>query len=132
LISSDNAATGHTVLKVTASSAPLVKAAEFDGDVDVTGDFEVGGTADIEKITPSGGVTTFIGTFKILGLLTVDGVVTAGTKAFRIDHPLDDSKYLQHACIESDEMVNIYTGRQVRELGHRQYYLDRRRIGPRR
>ncbi|MCB0594726.1 MAG: hypothetical protein KDD28_11595, partial [Phaeodactylibacter sp.] len=110
LISSDNTATGHTVLKVTTATAPLVKAAEFDGDVDVTGDFEVGGTADLGTITHFGGVSvtsalTVSGTLTVLG-----GCVAAACKAFQIDHPLDDSKYLRHASIESSEMINVYNG----------------------
>jgi hypothetical protein len=37
--------------------------------------------------------------------------IAAGLKLFRIDHPLDpDNKYLQHACIESDQMTNLYRG----------------------
>jgi hypothetical protein len=37
--------------------------------------------------------------------------IAAGVKLFRIDHPLDpDNKYLQHACIESDQMTNLYRG----------------------
>ncbi len=35
----------------------------------------------------------------------------AGVKLFRIDHPLDPlNKNLQHASIESDQMVNLYRG----------------------
>jgi hypothetical protein len=34
-----------------------------------------------------------------------------GTKQFRIDHPLDPAnKYLNHSCVESDEMANLYSG----------------------
>ena len=43
--------------------------------------------------------------------MQVDGTLTAGSKNFRIDHPLDPSnKYLNHSSIESSEMVNIYSG----------------------
>src|ERR1019366_6687366 len=43
--------------------------------------------------------------------LLVAGVIVAGIKDFRIDHPLDPAnKYLQHASVESSEMMNIYTG----------------------
>jgi hypothetical protein len=45
------------------------------------------------------------------GDLTVVGAITAGTKDFKIDHPLDPAnKYLVHASVESSEMMNIYTG----------------------
>ncbi|HLV79894.1 MAG TPA: hypothetical protein VKT32_06405 [Chthonomonadaceae bacterium] len=37
--------------------------------------------------------------------------ISASVKNFKIDHPLDPAnKYLVHASIESDEMVNIYRG----------------------
>jgi trimeric autotransporter adhesin len=45
------------------------------------------------------------------GSVNVYGTLTASTKDFRIDHPLDPSdKYLIHASVESSEMMNIYTG----------------------
>jgi hypothetical protein len=46
-----------------------------------------------------------------LGDLNVTGKIYAGTKDFKIDHPLDPAnKYLVHASVESSEMMNIYTG----------------------
>ena len=45
------------------------------------------------------------------GDVSVSGTLTAGTKHFKIDHPLDPAnKYLSHASVESSEMMNIYTG----------------------
>lgn len=45
------------------------------------------------------------------GNLNVTGAITAGTKDFKIDHPLDPAnKYLYHASVESSEMMNLYTG----------------------
>jgi hypothetical protein len=45
------------------------------------------------------------------GDVSIDGTLRADTKEFQIDHPLDPaSKYLNHASIESSEMVNIYSG----------------------
>jgi hypothetical protein len=47
----------------------------------------------------------------VQGNLLVLGAISAGVKDFRIDHPLDPAnKYLQHASVESSEMMNIYTG----------------------
>jgi len=35
----------------------------------------------------------------------------SGTKSFKIDHPLDPTnKWLLHACVESDERMNVYSG----------------------
>ena len=36
-----------------------------------------------------------------------------GTKNFRITHPTDSTKYLVHAAIESNEVLNIYSGNVV-------------------
>ena len=45
------------------------------------------------------------------GDIDVTGSITAGTKDFKIDHPLAPAdKYLYHASVESSEMMNIYTG----------------------
>ena len=45
------------------------------------------------------------------GDIQVTGAISAGTKDFKIDHPLDPAnKYLVHASVESSEMTNIYTG----------------------
>jgi trimeric autotransporter adhesin len=45
------------------------------------------------------------------GNVTVTGAISAGTKDFKIDHPLDPAnKYLVHASVESSEMKNIYDG----------------------
>jgi len=43
--------------------------------------------------------------------LGVGGAIFAGTKDFRIDHPVDPAnKYLYHASVESSEMMTIYSG----------------------
>src|SRR5579871_2610520 len=45
------------------------------------------------------------------GNVYVTGTLTAGAKNFKIDHPLDPAKkYLVHACVESDQMINLYRG----------------------
>jgi hypothetical protein len=63
------------------------------------------------------GVQAYAGYFD--GNINVTGSITAGTKDFKIDHPLDPAnKYLYHASVESSEMMNIYTGNVVTdELG---------------
>jgi trimeric autotransporter adhesin len=54
----------------------------------------------------------FAGTF--LGDIQVAGRIFAGTKDFKIDHPIDPAnKYLLHSSVESSEMVNIYSGNVV-------------------
>lgn len=45
------------------------------------------------------------------GNVNVEGTLSASTKDFKIDHPVDPAnKYLVHASVESSEMMNIYTG----------------------
>jgi hypothetical protein len=80
-------------------------------EADGTGGFFTGGTAGgfggfgIEAFAGSADAGFFQGN------IIVTGAITAGTKDFKIDHPLDPAnKYLYHASVESSEMMNIYTG----------------------
>jgi len=71
----------------------------------------------------SGGSLTYSGKdFNVNSDLTSNATVTAnfvkvngdlsvtGPKKFKIDHPTDNTKYLQHAAIESNEVLNVYSG----------------------
>jgi hypothetical protein len=70
--------------------------------------------------TSTGGIAgAFFGSVRITGNvgqpgdLTVAGKlqVTSGMKMFHIDHPLDpENKYLNHAAIESSEVLDLYSG----------------------
>jgi hypothetical protein len=80
-------------------------------EADGTGGFFTGGTAGgfggfgIEAFAGSADAGFFQGN------ITVTGAISAGTKDFKIDHPLDPAnKYLYHASVESSEMINVYTG----------------------
>jgi hypothetical protein len=43
--------------------------------------------------------------------VTVLGLLQAGIKQFKIDHPVDpENRYLVHASVESPEMLNVYSG----------------------
>jgi len=54
-------------------------------------------------------LTHYAGNFQ--GNVNVTGTLSAATKNFRIDHPLDPAnKYLVHASVESSELMDIYTG----------------------
>jgi len=82
------------------------------GQLDGAGGYFIGGTNSIygdgvfAEIGSSG---AYAGDF--YGDVRVSGAITAGTKDFKIDHPLDPAnKYLVHASVESSEMMNIYTG----------------------
>lgn len=56
---------------------------------------------------------SFSGTVGVAGNLAVSGV-----KAFHIDHPLDPAnKYLNHAAVESNEVLNVYSGNITTDLG---------------
>ena len=54
----------------------------------------------------------FSGNTSITGDLSVSGSLNVtGTKNFRIDDPLDPKhKFLQHAAVESNEVLNVYSG----------------------
>ena len=48
------------------------------------------------------------------GDVSVTGALTAATKDFKIDHPLDPAnKFLVHSSVESSEMMNIYSGNVI-------------------
>jgi len=65
------------------------------------------------------GGTALNGDVEANGNVDVTGTVsaatiTAGVKMFTIDHPLDpENKTLHHACIESNEIMNLYSGNVV-------------------
>jgi len=68
-----------------------------------------GGTYNYGVYGSAAGVSAYAGYFS--GNVNVTGTLTASSKSFRIDHPLDPTnKYLVHACVESDEMTNVYSG----------------------
>ena len=53
----------------------------------------------------------FAGNVTITGNLSVTGNISKGGGTFKIDHPLDpENKYLVHSFVESDEMMNVYSG----------------------
>lgn len=107
---------------------PLINPAAIVGDTavgdGVTGLANAAGTAGVVGRTNNGlssGVVginiagglagLFQGNVLVQGNFDVTGVVGAAVKAFRIDHPVDPAnKVLMHACIESDQMANIYSG----------------------
>ena len=69
------------------------------------GNASVDGGDGIDAFAGSG----FAGFFS--GSIDVTGTIFAGSKDFKIDHPLDPAnKYLVHASVESSEMMNLYTG----------------------
>jgi len=68
-----------------------------------------GGTYNYGIYASASTATAYAGYFE--GNVNVTGTLTADTKMFLIDHPLDPAnKYLAHACVESDEMKNVYDG----------------------
>ena len=57
---------------------------------------------------------------RVVGDFTVSG----GTKTFKIDHPLDSTKYLMHSVIESPKADNIYRGKVELRNGYAEINLD--------
>jgi hypothetical protein len=67
------------------------------------------GSGDGIDAYPGVANSSFAGYF--YGDILVTGTISAGTKDFKIDHPLDPAnKYLVHASVESSEMMNVYSG----------------------
>jgi hypothetical protein len=61
---------------------------------------------------PSGYAGFFLGNVHVTGNLS-----TGGAKPFRIDHPLDpENRELWHAAVESNEVLNVYSGNAVTNL----------------
>ncbi|HJT01178.1 MAG TPA: hypothetical protein VJ756_18945 [Terriglobales bacterium] len=80
--------------------------------------FPGGGGTDGDGVFGSsdGSTSGFAGNFN--GDLNVSGTIFAGTKDFRIDHPLDPAnKYLLHASVESSEMMDVYSGNAILDRG---------------
>jgi hypothetical protein len=75
-------------------------AGSFIGDVNVNG---IGIFNAIDATHPLAGWFS--------GNVEVTGTLNAGTKAFKIDHPLDPAnKYLLHAAVEAPDMTTVYNG----------------------
>jgi hypothetical protein len=102
-------------------------AGQFTGNVNVDGGVTVsrsGGSSIFTENTDTGGVALtaenvstsgalaaqFNGNVNIDGNLAVTGSVSKAGGSFRIDDPLDSTKYLQHSFVESPDMKNIYDG----------------------
>lgn len=88
--------------------------------IDADESFEIefnsnGGTGEYFDIYEDGGSAFYIDGSKngrFQGDLHVVDELTAGTKTFKIDHPLKPkSHYLYHSVVESPDMLNIYKGR---------------------
>jgi hypothetical protein len=62
-------------------------------------------------VSDSGFAGYFNGPVSVSGTLYVSGTIYGGSKSFRIDDPRDPAhKYLEHTCVESSEMKNVYDG----------------------
>jgi len=64
------------------------------------------------------GTTNPTAALHVLGSVIVNGVInttslTANTKNFKIEHPLNINKWLYHGCVESSRFDNIYRGKKI-------------------
>jgi len=75
----------------------------------------IGGTHGVYgHATGSNKAGYFDGDTLVTGSLHVNGTITAGIKAFRIDHPLaPEDRILNHVSVESSEMLTVYSGNVV-------------------
>jgi hypothetical protein len=104
-------ASGVTALSVqatdvTSANTGVSGLADGAAGTGVVGEAENGSLAiGLWGISSSGYAGQFTGN------LNVTGAITAGTKDFKIDDPIDPAnKYLYHASVESAEMMNVYSG----------------------
>ncbi len=77
------------------------------------------GSPNIDGYTNTNGYAGYFGLasvsnsgyVRVLNDISIVGNMSAGTKSFMIDHPLDpENKYLLHSCVESPDMMNVYNG----------------------
>lgn len=53
-----------------------------------------------------------------IGNLDIVGNLSKGSGTFKIDHPLDPlNKYLSHSFVESPDMMNVYNGNIITDVG---------------
>lgn len=93
---------------------------EVKGNQEVKGELNVGGGASITGLLGLNNGLATLGAVNMFNSRTeqadlfVQGTITAqGTKNFKIDHPLKPDKYLLHAAMESNEVMNFYSGNVV-------------------
>jgi trimeric autotransporter adhesin len=105
VVTGGNGTAGGTAIFAVGGRGPIQGGA---GGVFVAGN-NLGDGIDVSKAPGCTGTHCVAGNF--IGDVFVSGTLTAATKHFRIDHPLDPAnKYLIHAGVESSEMKNIYDG----------------------
>lgn len=89
-------------------------AAEFRGDVYVQGASNYTGPLNLTGPLGVTGPTNLSGPVTISGSVNISGNVTKSSGNFMIDHPLDpENKLLFHSFVESDQMMNLYSGKVV-------------------
>jgi hypothetical protein len=82
----------------------------FDGGFYAAGNAGFGGNVAVSGSASFDGDGIFSGNGSFGGNVFCDQII-ASLKGFRIDLPSDpDNKYLYHACIESNEVSNVYSG----------------------
>jgi hypothetical protein len=82
------------------------------GQVSNYGGYFVASGVNGRGVYGSAPLTGYAGYFH--GNVYATGTLNAGSKLFKIDHPLDPAnKFLNHSSVESSEMMNIYNGNIV-------------------
>jgi len=75
------------------------------------------------------GTTNPTSDLHVLGSVLVNGAInatslTANTKSFKIEHPLNINKWLYHGCVESPRFDNIYRGKKLIINGRGEVDID--------
>jgi len=61
----------------------------------------------------------------VVGSVSIVGDYLAKTKTFKIEHPLNENKWLYHGCVEAPRFDNIYRGKKVIKNGNCEVNIDR-------
>jgi hypothetical protein len=111
---------GYAAVYSIAITLPSVSFGRINQFTEVTeqGIQVVSSTTRYVRISTNTGTDT--DALKVVGDFTVSG----GTKTFKIEHPLDNTKYLMHSVIESPKADNIYRGKIELINGYAEINLD--------
>jgi len=125
IVDGDQTVTGSSVIhgdQQVGGNSTITGNQQVSGDQTVVGSLYAGETTTDDLIVD--GDQTVTGSSVIHGDQQVGGNVTivgnlnvTGSKNFCIDHPASQNKFLVHAAIESNEVLNQYSGNVITDAG---------------
>jgi len=70
------------------------------------------------------GTTNPMSTLSVVGSVSASIGISAVSKSFKIEHPLNMNKWLYHGCVESPRFDNIYRGKKLVTNGCSEVDID--------